>query len=182
MFEFPVSISRDRWWGSTLLSKWHSDVLLPTSVWPPLYQPSTIASTVGSCYINISLEQLLNLQHLGCSCIVITTRETTSHRYFHRIMLILPILFISSYFGALRVSSLGVVADAATSIVFVIAATSIEVVGYRVAVTRAVPSFHLGLSVGNIPEAFSMGTSSFHLPTPVNCRHPSTSRSTGSYA
>lgn len=102
MFEFPVSISRDRWWGSTLLSKWHSDVLLPTSVWPPLYQPSTIASTVGSCYINISLEQLLNLQHLGCSGIVITSsRETTSHRNFHRIMLILLILFISSYFGAL---------------------------------------------------------------------------------
>lgn len=47
VFEFPVSISRDRWWGPTLLSKWHSDVLLSTSDWPPFYQPSTLVSTVA---------------------------------------------------------------------------------------------------------------------------------------
>lgn len=60
MFEFPVSISRDRWWGSTLLSKWHSDVLLSTSDWPPFYQPSTLAD--ASWYVNVILEPLLKLQ------------------------------------------------------------------------------------------------------------------------
>lgn len=58
MFEFPVSISRDRWWGSTLLSKWHSDVLLSTSDWPPFYQPSTLAD--ASWYVNVILEHCWN--------------------------------------------------------------------------------------------------------------------------
>lgn len=58
MFEFPVSISRDRWWGSTLLSKWHSDVLLSASDWPPFYQPSTLAD--ASWYVNVILEHCWN--------------------------------------------------------------------------------------------------------------------------
>lgn len=55
MFEFPVSISRDRWRGPTLLSKWHSDVLLSTSDWPPFYQPSTLVC---------QLWQLVSQRHL----------------------------------------------------------------------------------------------------------------------
>lgn len=58
----PVSISRDRWWGSTLLSKWHLGVLLSTSDRPPFYHPSTLASAGGSRYLSVTLEPPTNLQ------------------------------------------------------------------------------------------------------------------------
>lgn len=94
MFEFPVSISRDRWWGSTLLSKWHSDVLPSTSDWPPFYQPSTLVSTTGNWYINVNLElpQIFNF-----SIYVTMATSIEYHRgiavlkqYYRHIVLLLP--------------------------------------------------------------------------------------------
>jgi len=63
VFEFPVSISRDRWWGSTLLSKWqNSDAphYIRLAAFLSAVNPSVSCS--GSWYPNVILEPPTNLQ------------------------------------------------------------------------------------------------------------------------
>lgn len=96
------------------MSKWHSDVLLSTSDWPPFYQPSTtLASAGGSRYLNITLEPPTNLQlqqlrrRRGFVVDKPSSRDrrASRDRYFRRIVQLLP-AYLRILPGSLRTGSL----------------------------------------------------------------------------